>query len=187
MTRRNDSFKNAVKLLIGLAIGSTGTQASATVFIETFEFQAVSTGLIPLHSGDFTIQYDDATNAATLLGINFEIGTTVFTTANTGLEYGGNNVALGQSYYIGGLAFSPTGISSNTNDFLLHFNPYTRTAGAFYYSTVGLNEIPSGTATLAIATAVPEPATWAMMLLGFGAVGIAMRRRRSPRASRQLA
>ena len=29
-------------------------------------------------------------------------------------------------------------------------------------------------------TAVPEPATWAMMLLGFGAVGFAMRRRRTP-------
>ena len=28
--------------------------------------------------------------------------------------------------------------------------------------------------------AVPEPATWAMMLLGFGAIGFAMRRRRSP-------
>lgn len=28
--------------------------------------------------------------------------------------------------------------------------------------------------------AVPEPATWAMLLLGFGAVGFAMRRRRTP-------
>jgi len=28
--------------------------------------------------------------------------------------------------------------------------------------------------------AVPEPATWAMMLLGFGAIGFAMRRRRTP-------
>ena len=28
--------------------------------------------------------------------------------------------------------------------------------------------------------AVPEPATWGMMLLGFGAVGFAMRRRRRP-------
>lgn len=28
---------------------------------------------------------------------------------------------------------------------------------------------------------VPEPATWAMMLLGFGGIGMTMRRRRSPR------
>lgn len=34
---------------------------------------------------------------------------------------------------------------------------------------------------------VPEPGTWAMMLLGFGAIGFAMRRRRQPRALAQLA
>ena len=28
--------------------------------------------------------------------------------------------------------------------------------------------------------AVPEPGTWAMMLLGFGAIGYGMRRRRAP-------
>lgn len=32
-----------------------------------------------------------------------------------------------------------------------------------------------------LTAAVPEPGTWAMMLLGFGAVGFAMRRRRTPR------
>jgi hypothetical protein len=34
-----------------------------------------------------------------------------------------------------------------------------------------------GTATISAAGAVPEPATWAMMILGMGAVGLAMRRR----------
>ncbi len=34
-----------------------------------------------------------------------------------------------------------------------------------------------------VAGAVPEPATWALMILGFGAVGCAMRRRTEPAAS----
>lgn len=37
----------------------------------------------------------------------------------------------------------------------------------------------SGTFTLLTPSAVPEPGTWAMMLLGFGATGFAMRRRRA--------
>ena len=39
---------------------------------------------------------------------------------------------------------------------------------------------------LRVINAVPEPGTWAMMLLGFGAVGYAMRRRK-PRAVLQMA
>lgn len=41
---------------------------------------------------------------------------------------------------------------------------------------------PSGSysGTINVQAAVPEPATWAMMLLGFGAMGIAVRRRRKP-------
>jgi hypothetical protein len=31
-----------------------------------------------------------------------------------------------------------------------------------------------------VAAPVPEPATWAMMLLGFGAMGMVIRRRRKP-------
>lgn len=38
---------------------------------------------------------------------------------------------------------------------------------------------PSGTLTISrVNAAVPEPATWAMMLMGFGAMGVSMRRRR---------
>ena len=38
----------------------------------------------------------------------------------------------------------------------------------------------SGPASFYAAAAVPEPAAWALMLLGFGGIGIAMRRRRRP-------
>ena len=41
--------------------------------------------------------------------------------------------------------------------------------------------------TTDIPAAVPEPATWAMMLVGFGAVGFAMRRRKRARGVRPLA
>ena len=42
----------------------------------------------------------------------------------------------------------------------------------------GANGAYSG--TLNVSNAVPEPATWAMMLLGFGGMGFVMRRRRNP-------
>ncbi|UUR08222.1 FxDxF family PEP-CTERM protein [Sphingomonas glaciei] len=37
-----------------------------------------------------------------------------------------------------------------------------------------------------VAAAVPEPGTWAMMLVGFGAIGFSMRRRRTQRPVLQL-
>lgn len=43
------------------------------------------------------------------------------------------------------------------------------------------------TATASIGAAVPEPATWAMMLIGFGAIGVSLRRRRQTRNNRQIA
>jgi hypothetical protein len=46
------------------------------------------------------------------------------------------------------------------------------------YQSTGLDGEGSGTGTEIPPPGVPEPATWAMMLLGFGAVGYAVRRRR---------
>ena len=47
-------------------------------------------------------------------------------------------------------------------------------------ATLGTNVSTRGPQTLTVRdnSAVPEPATWATMLLGFGAVGFAMRRRK---------
>ncbi|WP_344698540.1 FxDxF family PEP-CTERM protein [Sphingomonas limnosediminicola] len=45
----------------------------------------------------------------------------------------------------------------------------------------------AGTAEFTPVAAVPEPATWAMMLLGFGVVGFSMRRKRKTVLIRQFA
>ncbi|WP_287407479.1 PEPxxWA-CTERM sorting domain-containing protein [Sphingopyxis sp.] len=149
--------------------------ANAAVIVEEIAFSATATGPLPLHNGVFTIQYDNVTNIASLLDIDFSIGSTVFSTANAGLAYAGNDVLLGRSYFLGGTQTGVNGLSSNTNDFIFHFSPYTLTARAFSYSTVGFNSIASGNVALSEAGAVPEPATWATMLLGFGLIGGAMR------------
>ena len=67
-------------------------------------------------------------------------------------------------------------------------NPNTNPLVTFYFldpaAVGGMQLTSNGTNAfeidnISIAPA-PEPATWAMMLLGFGAVGVAMRRRKSP-------
>jgi hypothetical protein len=61
----------------------------------------------------------------------------------------------------------------NLSSLFLEAGTYTLTINGNNSSTGSLG----GTVTI---NAVPEPGTWAMMLLGFGAAGFAMRRRRAP-------
>jgi hypothetical protein len=61
----------------------------------------------------------------------------------------------------------------NLSSLFLEAGTYTLTINGDNNSTGSLG----GTVTI---NAVPEPGTWAMMLVGFGAAGYAMRRRRLP-------
>lgn len=69
-----------------------------------------------------------------------------------------------------------SGADQRTQFYLLNLtSPTTQ----LYLNTQGLSDavVISGVGT------VPEPATWALMLLGFGGIGFAMRRRRSALAA----
>jgi hypothetical protein len=84
------------------------------------------------------------------------------------------------------IAFSLTAITSivRSNPGFLDFTAtgtfnvtgFDPTPGIFYFSAQGNNVTSFSASTVA----VPEPGTWALMLLGFGGIGMAMRRRRRP-------
>ncbi len=88
------------------------------------------------------------------------------------------------------IAFDLTGITSiNRSDpnFLtfsatgnIRYDGFDPTPAIFLFSAQGTTATSFSATTIA-ASAVPEPTTWAMMLLGLGGVGVAMRRRPTTR------
>lgn len=72
--------------------------------------------------------------------------------------------------------YSAAADTNGQNGFIGLLNTSAFGNGSLAPIVTGLDN-PGGEAFL---PAVPEPSTWAMMVLGFGAIGIAMRRRRKP-------
>ena len=73
---------------------------------------------------------------------------------------------------------------SYTVSFMLTDNSNQTTASAVTNGNLaGINVTAYAQAGIPQAGTVPEPATWAMMLVGFGAMGFAMRRRQKVRVS----
>jgi len=75
------------------------------------------------------------------------------------------------SIHFGGAGFYPPGTGGGTILYLFDFG----TEGA---DSITLNQDGWSNTILIGGGSVPEPATWAMMLMGFGAAGYAIRRRR---------
>jgi hypothetical protein len=90
------------------------------------------------------------------------------------------------SITLNGVSFEQ--VATGTADFYRLFNQVLVSGGNNVINiagTTGGDAAYSG--TLTFAAAVPEPSTWAMMLLGFGAIGFSMRRKRAQKPILQLA
>ena len=129
-------------------------------------------------TGSFTT--DDALTS--LLGVNITassgtFGPGVFST----FTY--NNAALANwvSLPSQGFQISTSGAAQQLR---LDFFPLTASGANIlhtsneYQNTGGGRAVTGGRVVLDVPSAVPEPATWAMMITGFGLAGVAIRRRR---------
>ena len=125
--------------------------------------------------GDFTDNYEFKVPTAGLVGAS--VVTLTFDGSLTLTSVFLNNVKLTVEKLTSGQYAATTslgGISSITNPQKLVISGNAATTGGSY------------TGNVTFKSAVPEPATWALMILGFGVVGYAMRRRPSVRFAQAI-
>jgi hypothetical protein len=150
-------------------------------------------------AGSFALATSDIDNSLSLGGSSNDLG--YFTLTGATGNYNGTlfnllitftlplgttpNPATLTATLVGSVTSSSNG--GVTVDFVNNLgNPlvFNSGAGQFYLTVTDTSVSPTSTNAFIngriVMAAVPEPATWAMMLLGFGGIGFAMRRRRQP-------
>ena len=153
----------------GLAIASP---AGAAIIVTDYTITTDDAG-----SGTFSVAFDTVAGTFSLSALNYTLGATTFSTANASMQPSGSH------FFIGGNVNGPDIVSglANADDFSFLWQPGLGQPTTFTYDIGG--DIFSERTTPALflpvtSVPVPEPGTWAMMLLGFAVTGFAMRRRK---------
>jgi hypothetical protein len=136
-------------------------------------------GYVGTGAGSYQFPSDPITTLQAYTGLTgpAAFGSALFTYADSGA---GTAFALNASLFGTPYVFVPNGYVSGTA--LASNATYLGQSIATLGLTPGSYVFSSGIDSVTInITAAPEPATWAMMLIGFGVVGAAMRTRRSAR------
>ena len=149
---------------LAYAYSGTNGRAIRPAFGSTGNFGAV------LGSGSYSITFDRASTFSFVLGSLDQFNMLTLNLADgSSVEYWANQI-IGGRRYVNGSATSP--LSNGLVSFSAGTGPLI--VGASFHSSTNSFEFDN------LATdAVPEPATWALMILGFGAIGGAMRRRKA--------
>ena len=167
------TLRASLTAVAAVALGSAANAAvpvttqGLTLFGSTGFYNGTVSCVASISPCSFTTTYNFSAPA----GFNLQSAdiTTTYTSTNQNIDF--------TSVLLNGVAFNlrPNGQTEGgnlLNQPLLASN--TLTVNGIAGDSTGAAALFTGTLSFA---AVPEPATWAMMLVGFGAVGFSMRRR----------
>jgi len=172
-------------LAAAAVVGLTGVAAEAATISRTYAFTMTDfTGInspapVDTVSGSFTVTFDpsvavyDQTEGLTVHSLSLPVGGTfAFSFTPFGM--------LSFGAILHPVFDEVAGMTWGTNDFYVgFFQPLNDTpiAPTMGYTRAGIQDSwGTQTGTVYGHAAVPEPATWALMILGFGAAGAALRR-----------
>lgn len=159
----------------GSFIGQTTSISSASSFSGPVDLR------VELTQTDLTMPFDifSTTTTANLLINGSAISNLVisaFYNANND-AYGTQTLLASNAYGSGSPAATPA-VSTNVAQ-SARYSQTVVISARFNAGAAALNTSTQIVPSTAPIAAVPEPATWAMMLIGFGGIGFAMRRRKS--------
>jgi hypothetical protein len=177
--RRFASATILATALSALAIATVPISAQAAVYTYTFDPGAV-------------VDFNDGTHALSTLSGAFTVDTTAELVTSSSITLSGPALAAGL-YDQGGTADSAlgfidlkdiTGLLELTLAFRSPFGAPVLSlgSGAAIEVITGVGGFQSGEETqggITLAAAVPEPSTWAMLILGFAGIGFVAYRRKS--------
>jgi hypothetical protein len=170
-------MKSVFALGTALALALSAPASAATLAVgdgwTLFGFGATNSSIYDVATGDAT--YDFTLTQAALLDVTdaFDFGDT-FSFSNFGVKFADTG-AFDSIDYTNNPDIAFAGTSYSKGSFLLSAGTYsisgiaTASPSGAGGSFIRLSAVPTA--------AVPEPATWGMMILGFGLIGGAMRRR----------
>lgn len=172
-------------LLVAAALGGIAVPADAALITQTFSIKARNFGSgapIDPVSGRFTLSYDkdaviipQTATGLSIAGLNLPYdGTALFS-----YQRGGEFLVISNNF-TGFFSFTLGGAGSKFGFSIMNLST-TPTIGTFGYSRDGT--IYSSSTVGVTSGAVPEPASWAMMIAGFGLAGTTMRRRQTMAAT----
>ena len=168
--------------LLGAAALTVGSGAQAAISACSGTSTAPSTLIVTCANAatSSTIGFHDATLAAPTFTdvINFTNDAAGLYSISLGSSAPSVDILSAILTGPGGTSFSLDKVFDNGFTESFSFGPMLLALGDYQLTLSGNNRGVGDLGGTVTISAVPEPATWAFMLLGFGGMGVAMRRRR---------